>query len=302
MKNCEVLAKAKKWQHEVSPELYLRGIDMREPDKATLHFLHGVAFSSQTYWPLLKPLAEKYGLFTQDFVGHGESDIGVDLEKEFIGWRGVVEQVQAVMDSQQISDQGKPLLGLGHSYGASLSLIMAADNPELFSGLVLLDPMIFPQQMLEMLGSVSFEDNPMSSRIVERISTWSSREDARAFFASKKAFCDWREDAFEHFLDSTLQENSNDGSVSLRCPPLLEAQFVAHPLDAIWHAVETVTVPTVIIHSDSVDSPLRQSCIQAAKHNDNIKSIEVKGGHNFMQEYPQEILELVEESLAGFES
>ncbi|MBL4867988.1 MAG: alpha/beta hydrolase [Pseudomonadales bacterium] len=289
MKNCEVLANAPKWQYEVEPGFYLRGLNMRHPDLATIHFLHGVAFSGQVYWPLLKLLSADYGLFTQDFQGHGESDIG----GEFFGWRGAMDQVQTVMESQQVSDQNKPVFALGHSYGASLSLIMAAENPHLFSGLVLLDPMIFPQEMLDMFSSVDDENNPMTSRIVDRISGWSSREDAKAFFSSKKAFCDWREDALECLLDFTLFEDPDSGAVSLLCPPKLETQFVTSPPATIWNAIDTVKVPTIIIHSGNDESPIHQSCVKAATLNTHIKAIEVKGRHNFMQEYPQETFELV---------
>jgi len=289
MKSCEVLQSASNWSYEVEPDTFLRGIDMRRPDRATLHFLHGIAFSSKVYWPLLKPLTEHYGLFTQDYQGHGESD----LCKEFSGWQGAIDQVQAVMKDQQINNQQTPLIGFGHSYGASLSLIMAAKDENLFSSLILLDPMIFPQPMLDMMDTMKPGENPMSDRIANRISEWSSRKAAKEYFASKKAFREWREDALESFLDYTLAEHPETGVVSLICPPSLEAQFVSSPLTTIWHAIDTVKIPTVMIHSEDNTSPLRQSCIDAGKRNANIRAIEVKGGHNFMQEHPQEILELV---------
>lgn len=299
MNDCEMLENAPSWQYEVEPKTFLRGLDMRRPDQATLHFLHGIAFSSKVYWPLLRPLSRQFGLFTQDYQGHGESDLCV----EFTGWQGTIDQVQSVMkDKQVINTPHAPLIGLGHSYGASLSLIMAAKEPSLFSSLILLDPMIFPQSMLDMMSNLSEAENPMRDRILNRVSEWPSRQAAKGYFSSKKAFKEWRDDALEYFLTHTLSENKMTGSVSLICPPALEAAFVSNPLTTIWHAIDNVEVPTVMIHSEDKLSPLRQSCIDASQRNSNIRAVEVKGGHNFMQEFPQETLELVEEFLQGFQS
>ncbi|PCJ14727.1 MAG: hypothetical protein COB04_14560 [Gammaproteobacteria bacterium] len=296
MKSCQVLKSASKWSYEIEPNTFLRGLDMRQPDRATLHFLHGIAFSGAVYWPLLKPLTEQYGLFTQDYQGHGESD----LCKEFGGWQGAIDHVQSVMQDQNVNNQDSPLIGFGHSYGASLSLIMAAKDENLFSSLILLDPMIFPQTMLDMLDTMPEGQNPMTERIVNRISQWPSRKDAKEYFASKKAFREWRDDGLESFLDYTLKEEPASGEMSLVCPPSLEAQFVGSPLMTIWQAIDTVKIPTVMIHSEDDASPLRQSCIEASKRNPNIQAVEMKGGHNFMQEHPQDTLEVVREYLQRF--
>ena len=289
MKDCPILNDAISWNHPVQADVTLRGSDLRRANTPTVQFMHGVAFCGNVYWPLLKELASDYGLFIQDMQGHGKSDGG----SEFTGWQSAVDNATSVMNAFDLHADNGPFIGMGHSYGASLSLIMAAEDPKRFSGLVLLDPMIFPLSLFELFAS---PDNPMVSRVLKKSVKWSSAEEAMAYLKSKQAFKTWREDALVSFIDHAMEAH-DDGSVSLRCPVDIEAQILGKPLLSIWDAVDKLQTPTVIIYSNEAASPIGQSCVDASEKNPYIHSIPVNGSHNFMQEFPEETLKETREAL-----
>lgn len=283
MKDCPTLASTNEWEYDVAPGLTYRGNEQFAEGKPLLHFMHGVAFCGKLYWPLLKQLSERYGLFMQDMQGHGESDAG----EAFLGWESAIQQAFSVMDNFDLKNQGSGLIGTGHSYGASLSVIMAVQRPELFDGLILLDPMIMNP---EMLVQVPMDQNPMAQRTLKRKTRWESLEQVHRFFRSKPAFERWTDDAFTSFIDHTLVEHA-DGSYHLKCTAQTEAEVLAGPLVTIWENLEKLTVPTVIIHGDDARSPILQNSKKVAEMNPNISAVQMVGGHNFMQEIPDETFE-----------
>ena len=285
MKDCPILASTIEWEYEVEPGLTLRGNAHPPKDQPLLHFMHGVAFCGKLYWPLLKQLTEKNGLFMQDMQGHGESDTG----ELFAGWENAIKHAFSVIDNFDLKSRGSAFIGMGHSYGASLSIIMAVQRPELFDGLILLDPMLMPP---ELLVKMPIDESPMAQKTLRRKAKWDNLEQVHRFFRSKPAFEQWTDEAFNSFIDHTLDLHS-DGSYHLKCTPQTEAEVLAGPLETIWENLEKLTVPTVILHGDDARSPILKNSKKAAEMNPNITSIQMTGGHNFMQEIPDETFEQV---------
>ena len=94
-------------------------------------FLHGLA-SSQNIWNLMAPiLASKYQVITFDQRGHGQSEkpkIGYDFET-------VARDAASFIKNMKVND---PIV-IGHSWGGSVALCLAATYPDLISGLCFVD-------------------------------------------------------------------------------------------------------------------------------------------------------------------
>ncbi len=94
-------------------------------------FLHGLA-SSQNIWNLIAPiLAPKYQIITFDQRGHGQSEkptYGYDFET-------VARDAATFLKTMKIHN---PII-VGHSWGGSVGLCLAATYPDLVSGLCFVD-------------------------------------------------------------------------------------------------------------------------------------------------------------------
>ena len=224
MRGCEIFRQGRPFDHTVAERLSLRGLEwIQHPVRPTLHFLHGIAFCSRLYWPYLRNLtAAGYNLCMHDLEGHGESD----LEGEFSGWRLAADRAASVISARRLRQRGGPLIGTGHSYGASLSLILAAEQPDLFDALVLLDPMLMPEQILQQARD-GLHQFPLDKTLARR-NHWEDAGAAAAYLRSKAAFKDWSDDALDGFIEYNLVPGEEAGLV-LRCDPRTEAQVLADP-------------------------------------------------------------------------
>lgn len=292
MKDCPLLAQGQPFTHHFADEaLALRGNEwLSETARPVVHFLHGVAFCGHLYWPYLRELLPDYQLCLHDIEGHGASDRGA----AYAGWSRNVERLAEIISARGWRRPGTPLIGCGHSYGAGLTLILAAERPELFDALILLDPMIMPQAQLT--NVLPFDRNPAVQKTLRRRRQWQTPEQAREFLRAKPAFADWSPAALDSFIDHNLIREQDD-SLTLRCDPVTEAQVLADPLVTIWDHLQALRVPTFLLHGNDQRSPIPQNCQLAASLNPAITAIEVEGGHNFMQERPETIAALTRQLL-----
>ncbi|KAK5172659.1 uncharacterized protein LTR77_002779 [Saxophila tyrrhenica] len=112
-----------------------------------------------------------------------------------------------------------PLVGIGHSMGATALLEVARIHPRLFSSLVLTDPIIGSE--MKMVGATyTF----MSSR---RPDLWDSRKEAENMFRSAKPLKAWDARVMDLWLQYGLRETPTllypePGKVTLRMPKTQE--------------------------------------------------------------------------------
>ena len=112
-------------------------------DRSTLVFIHGSPGSWDSFTAYLKDslLLERYRMISLDRPGFGYSDFGEST--------GIQEQADLLSPVLHKLNNGKPMYLIGHSLGGPMIVKLAADNPDLpVGGLVLL------------AGSVSPADEP----------------------------------------------------------------------------------------------------------------------------------------------
>lgn len=254
-----------------------------------LHFLHGNGLSSGVYWPLLRPLCDGYGLFAQDLEGHGESDSTAAFHgaSHFLGRiRGAIEQ--------QLGD--RPLVAIGHSYGAALSLRLAHAERQRVGALVLLDPILLPpwQRLLYRLGTrLGF--NPMSSGTRKRRYQWPDRESVVQHFQGRGVYANWTPEALRAFADCCLKPAAE--GVELSCERALEASIYEHPIPP-GRLIAELDIPILVL-SGRRSYPFMPAAVRGLqRQNPRIQTQVLDGGHCFMLEQPQPSVEAIRRFLA----
>lgn len=262
--------------------------------KPVLHFLHGNGFASLTYAELLMPLANDYQIFTQDVSGHGLSG----LDSTFVGWNKTAER--CLQAAKQHLPKPQKKIALAHSFGGCLTALMAAQSPQFFDRLIILDPALFPPKMLWLLRGMRLSglmtQVPMVKQAKRRKTSWSSVEQARKYFTGRGTFKGWTNESLACYLDHSLKTDST-GFSHLICPPWMESAIFASYPRGLWKSLTELKVPTTIVAGKDTLSFFKQSYAHAARVNDNINLLEVEGGHCFMMERPDEIADLVKSLL-----
>ncbi len=193
----------------------------------------------------------------------------------------------------------KNVIGMGHSMGGIASWLAAIKRPDLFSRLVLIDPVILPKwgtRIIRWLPSnIKIKYFPPIKIASRRKDRWESMATAKEYFLSKKFFQRFDPAAMEDFLNYGLQER--DGYVQLVYPRKWEARVYATPPN-VWKVMGKSPCPITIIRATYSDviSDKRWNAIQKKVKNGHFIEIE-NAGHLVPFEQPELCAEIINDIL-----
>ncbi len=260
---------------------------------------HANGFCGGTWQLVAEALVDQFHVIAIDARGHGDSWAG-DVPGDY-DWHYFADDLAAVAD-QVLEDTGFDRIefGVGSSFGGIVTATAAAKRPELFKRIALLDPPIHPtEELVERFGLDIPGHNPVQAGLVaqtlKRRTEWPSVEEPRSSWRDKGMFAAWSDEAFELYLQQCLQ-HAEDGSVSLKCDPQVEAHIFASTgsLGVLEYAPH-VTVPAYYARAETGHVPAI-FCEKIAGLFDQCHYEELKGGHLL----PLEVPGLVAERLRWF--
>jgi pimeloyl-ACP methyl ester carboxylesterase len=260
---------------------YLKRVNDSEP---TIHFLHGNGFSVKTYSQFLEKL-ENYNVIMQDAAGHGGSTAG----KSFIGWNGTAERFNHSLAMQRKILPSTELIGMGHSFGGCMTVLMSSSDATNFDRMVLLDPAIFPPRLLWVMRGIKYlglrKQIPLAKQAMRRRTQWNTLDQVKHNFHGRGTFKGWEDVCLDDYISSSVTFNGSD-NYELNCPPWMESEIFSSYAQGMWKAIKKISVPTYIVQGRETFSYFKEAYRLAAKLNSNIKVVEIEGGHCFMQQNP----------------
>lgn len=268
------------WEWPVPDGPVLRG-RMADGPGTRIHFLSGNGFCGGVYWPMLSRFLPRHALFAHDIEGHGASD--PPAGDRFCGIGETVRRIHAVIAGRDLDRA--PMIGMGHSFGAALTVKLAADHPGLFKALVLLDPILFPTPMwLSLRVSSALGRHPFAVASRRRRTAWPSRDEALEHLRGRGIYKGWTEEALASFVDHAMRSGPN-GDWVLSCPRELEAQIFERPVYP-WPSLRRIDVPILYLRGEASYPFFGWSERTAARVNRRVRLQRLPGGHCFMQEDP----------------
>ena len=180
---------------------------------APAHFYSGNSFTVGTYTPLLSELATEFDISSLALRGYW-----YDKPQS----RRLTREQDADMLIEFLEKtQDKPVVGIGHSQGATATAMAAAKRPELFSQLYLIEPVTFTKNQATLYNllprSVLLGREPFKSTLTKQ-STW---PDIHSYYKSLRAQRAYKRISDEHlqvFAEQSLSKNT-DGSYTLMFVP-----------------------------------------------------------------------------------
>ncbi|PNP42127.1 hypothetical protein TGAMA5MH_05808 [Trichoderma gamsii] len=232
---------------------------------------HANGFPKELYEPLYEELLkelEKQGLrlraiWIADAAHQGQSGI---LNAANLGndpsWLDYARDIAHLINTIR---PPRPLIAMGHSFGANALTNVALMHPRLFTGFIMLDPVIArfagappPSSTPSASVSAAPETFPSPASLsITRRETWPSRAAAREAFLSRPFYRDWDPRVLDLFVqyglrDDVASPSSKDPSpVRLTTTKHQEVFTFVRPL---WPAVDpttnTITNPSLIPDHD----------------------------------------------------
>lgn len=191
----------------------------------TAHFYGGNGFALGVYEPLLSDLAQHLNITALTMRGEWYDKPTADKMTREEDADVLIEFLQKTQD--------KPIIGIGHSQGATATTIAAAKRPDLFSALYLLEPVTFTNQQGKLYSlvprMVKMTREPFKSTQVKQ-ADWPSVDAYYQFLRRHKAY---KRITDEHLL--TYAKNSlepgEQAELTLRFSPKQElANYFGTPL------------------------------------------------------------------------
>lgn len=251
----------------------------RGDDTVAVHFAHATGFNANTYTPLLEALDPTIDVYAMDARGHGLSKAPAD-PKTLRTWKPFVRDLESL-----VATLPRPTVLVGHSMGGTVSLEVAAANPEWIAGVVLVDPVLAPPRVgwwMPAARAVGLTRRvPIARAAAKRRMEFPSKEAAIDNFEGKGAFRTWPREWIEAYVEGGTVPTDN--GVRMSCDRAWESQTFATATPRWVGYVKRLQCPTTLIARESSGPPLsEESCDAFMRARPDTRLIKLKGASHFM--------------------
>jgi pimeloyl-ACP methyl ester carboxylesterase len=204
--------------------------------------LHGLTASHMNFIGVAERLAGRCALFGLDLRGRGDSD-------KTQGSYGFVQHARDVAAAMRAMGLG-PSIVVGHSMGAFVATALAAQEPTLVSGLVLIDGGLVPNTPIGDDAGKGVAA-ALALRITQLRDTYPSRQAYKDFWRTQPHFParEWNP-WVEAFLDYEVGGDSPVQPKASEAAVLADLREAFQP-DAINERLKLIRVPTLLLRAES---------------------------------------------------
>lgn len=210
-------------------------------DGEAAHFYHANGFPSGVYSPLLAKLNEKFNLSTLD--GRPTwPNTGIPPKRR--DWQIYADDLIAFIEQHY---QGA-IIGIGHSMGATCTVLAAEKRPDLFKALVLIEPAMVSAPLAKLArllpkAIMNFVE-PVKGTLKKR-DLWASRESFHAYCRKFRGYKRFDDAAFNAMAQHGIVETQN-GRFRLGFPKVWEAHNYTQPPNVLTN-LERLKMPCVAV-------------------------------------------------------
>src|SRR5215213_3257110 len=261
-----------------------------------LHFLHANGYPPACYKDLMERLQTQYHVF------------GMPLRPL---WEGA--NPDAVRDWHLFSDDllrflteknTPPVIGVGHSIGATVTLRAGLRDPSKFRALVLIDPVLFVpsfQFLWSMIRVAGLGDrfHPLIPGAKKRRRAFDDLETTFRGYRNRKIFRYMSDEHLWSYIEG-ITKPSADGGYELVYSPEWEAQIYRtgmHDFD-IWRDLPKLKVPMLIVRGAETDTFMETAAklVKRKQPNARVETLD-KSTHLIPLERPEEVFEIMQSFL-----
>jgi pimeloyl-ACP methyl ester carboxylesterase len=204
-----------------------------------LLFSHATGFHGKVFQPMADLLDDTFHCVALDHRGHGDTPSPGPVD-----WVVYGDDTLTVAHSLAGDEPGAPLYGFGHSMGGAALLMASLDDPSLFGGLVVFEPIV-PQP--GRIPGRAGNENPLSAGARRRRSSFPSFEAAIDNFSSKPPLNVFTPEALRAYVEYGFRLGE-DGQVHIKCTPEHEARtYELGGQHDTWERLVDVRIPVLVV-------------------------------------------------------
>lgn len=261
--------------------------------EVSFHFAHANGFPAACYNAVFENLPQHFNRLHVEKFGHDP------LLPVNANWRNQVNELVKHIKASNKDDRG--VYAVGHSFGAVISYMAACEHPELFRGLIMLDPPL-------VIGPISYffrvaKKTPLINKLTPaglaetRNSQWPATTDMEAYFHGKALFRNMDKRCVRDYVRSVTHTKGDYTSLTFRAD--VEAELFRNVPHNLGKYKGKLKCPALLVTAK--DSAVCKPAMyqRLLKHN-AINHIEMKGGHMFPLEHPERVADLISATVCGW--
>jgi pimeloyl-ACP methyl ester carboxylesterase len=257
----------------------------------TLVFAHANGYPPGAYQPLLARLSQAFRVLAPEarplWPGARPEDLGT--------WDVFVEDWLKWAEREALP----PVIGVGHSMGAITLLQAALKAPERFSGLVLIEPVLFTPGLLwtwriVRAAGLGRRLHPLVRTTLRRRRHFASVAEMVGRYRRASVFRRI-DDRGLHAYAESLAAPAPDGGVTLRFTPEWEARIYMTGAPDLWRRLPALKPPALIVAGSESDTFVPAAVSRARRALPRAEVVVVpEAGHLVPLEKPEVVAKLIE--------
>lgn len=262
-----------------------------------LHFLHANGYPPACYEPLLDLLRSQYHVFGMTLRPLWHDSRPEDLHS----WNPLSDDLLRFLDEKKTG----PLIGMGHSIGAIVTLRAALREPGRFRALVLLDPVLFlPSHirvwnLARMLG-LGYRLHPLIAGALKRRRTFDNLDTVFRGYRSREVFRYLSGESLQAYITGITRLREG-GGYELAYSPEWEARIyytgVWRDME-LWRGLPSLKAPTLIIRGAETDTFLEAAGRLVKRKQPKVQVVTVpQSTHLVPLERPQQVFDIMQSFL-----
>ena len=262
--------------------------------KHIINFAHANGFPAGSYQTFFSYLPENMQVIALDKYGHSKQ------KPINHNWQAQVEELISYVESNQVN--GKKVICLGHSFGGVISFIACCQRPDLFNGLIMLDP-----PTLSGAGALAarlvkktrwIDKFSPAGRAENRRAQWPLGSDIGALFSGRKLFKDFDSRCLNDYITHGICERNNQ--LELTFDAQVEANIFRNIPSNLSSYKNKLTIPATLVYGTTTDVFPHHIFSRFIKLNKHIKLQTTPGGHMFPLESPERTAKLITNIINSF--
>lgn len=230
--------------------LALKAYETGEPGGQQVVLAHATGFHAGCWSKVIDQLPSDLHVFALDARGHGQSE-----SSEYVTWGRHAKDVIEVLDALNVQDA----IAVGHSMGGHCVAHACGLRPDLFSRLVLIDPVIFAREAYREPEAfyASIDEHPVARR-KERFDSWEAFRDR---LKQRHPYTLWVPEILDDYCRGGVTPAEDGNGVVLACPARVEAAVYMGNFDTdiypviggIEQPVQVLRAPTANLEAPEMD-------------------------------------------------
>lgn len=265
-----------------------------------LHFLHANGYPPNCYKSFLELLQAQYHVF-----GMLLRPLWPDSDPDEIqDWKPLSDDLLQFLESMHF-----PVIGVGHSIGAIVTLRAALRDPGKFRALILLDPVLFvPSRLVlwNMIRAMGLGNrlHPKITGALKRRRRFDDLEKVFRGYRNRPVFRYMSDESLRAYIKGMTGPAANEGFELLYSPEWESRIYLTGLRDFdIWRRLPALDVPTMILRGAETDTFLGNAAklVKRRQPRARVETLE-KSTHLLPLERPQEVFDIMQSFLRSLES